>query len=494
MARRLRTRQKKTSIATPDYSTAPQTSGMFQSRPFVVQTQTAQKSQQPDLKTSLMRAQRYGHRLDKMRPVGATDPKAVQPKQRMGHLVGSDRAMPQVLKAKLSVGAPGDTYEQGADAVAAQVVDRIHGRGDQAAQESAPSQPIQQRQKKKSSQPKGLNIQPLVQRESAEGVQEFHSNSGGKNPIQQIKDSNAPVQLADYTSPGDPAISATMSAASITNFGPYIWDSDVPRFKLNNAYTTWTIADCVNSAIYEPETNAVSGEKSKKQGLINMRRTAAMRAVFGATKGVAEKIMQQNNGTAPRAFANLATEDTYSVGHSNERHILGNGLMTGHRQVALRAAFWKVNGVRMDLDAAGTATVFANQTTATTAVTTALNNELVANWATHRADLARGKQVKINSPVSVSCVAYTKRDAPPGSPYPDTEMPKYIDNTKSGDRELYPGDYVGPGQPSDANAPDPTKQSLTTGGSVVYNHVYVIVDPNPSAPGGWAIYTAYPKP
>lgn len=41
--------------------------------------------------------------------------------------------------------------------------------------------------------------------------------------------------------------------------------------------------------------------------------------------------------------------------------------MTGNRQVALRAAFWRVNGVngvRMDLDAAGTATVFANDAAA----------------------------------------------------------------------------------------------------------------------------------
>lgn len=83
MASRLRTRQKISSKQTPDFSTAP-AQAMFQSRPFVVQTQTAQKPQQPDLKTSLMRAQRYGHNLSRMHPARVSAPIAIQPKQGNG--------------------------------------------------------------------------------------------------------------------------------------------------------------------------------------------------------------------------------------------------------------------------------------------------------------------------------------------------------------------------------------------------------------------------
>ncbi len=68
MKSRIRTRKKTTREQALDSSAAP-AQPMFQSRPFVVQSQSTQKSQQqPDLKTSLRRAQRYGHHLDRMRP------------------------------------------------------------------------------------------------------------------------------------------------------------------------------------------------------------------------------------------------------------------------------------------------------------------------------------------------------------------------------------------------------------------------------------------
>ena len=79
MASRLRTRKKITRHQTPDLSTIP-AQPMFQSRPFVVQTQSAQKSQQPDLKTSLRRAQRYGHHLSRLQPAGIAAPAVVKPK------------------------------------------------------------------------------------------------------------------------------------------------------------------------------------------------------------------------------------------------------------------------------------------------------------------------------------------------------------------------------------------------------------------------------
>jgi hypothetical protein len=167
--------------------------------------------------------------------------------------------------------------------------------------------------------------------------------------------------------------------------------------------------------------------------------------------------------------------------------------MTGHREVALRAAFWKVNGVRMDLDAAGTATVFANDAAALAAVKAALLAELSANWAAHRVTLAKGTQVKITHAVAINTVGYTKSDAPVGTPYPEPMTPKYIDGSKAGDRQLYAGDYAGVGRPADPNAPDAAKAPLTTGGPGAMGSIFLIVDPNQNADGGWAVYTTYPK-
>ena len=44
--------------------------GMFQSRPFVVQSKAGEEGERSELKTSLMRAEHYGHHLSQMQPVG----------------------------------------------------------------------------------------------------------------------------------------------------------------------------------------------------------------------------------------------------------------------------------------------------------------------------------------------------------------------------------------------------------------------------------------
>lgn len=60
----MRTRK---SFASRAKQTGEQTSSsLFQSRPFTVQKQSEENSQPEDIKTSLMRAQRYGHSLSKM--------------------------------------------------------------------------------------------------------------------------------------------------------------------------------------------------------------------------------------------------------------------------------------------------------------------------------------------------------------------------------------------------------------------------------------------
>jgi hypothetical protein len=99
MKSRIRTHKKSTREQTPDFSTAP-AQPIFQSRPFVVQSKTAEQSQKSDLKTSLMRAQRYGHHLSQMPPVGVWAPKAVQPKLGNGQQNESESAKaPQELQA-----------------------------------------------------------------------------------------------------------------------------------------------------------------------------------------------------------------------------------------------------------------------------------------------------------------------------------------------------------------------------------------------------------
>lgn len=72
---------------TSDLSNTP-AQGMFQSRPFVMQPQATEKSQeQPDLKVSLMRAERHGHHLSKIQPASDSATTAVQPKLEMGQPV-----------------------------------------------------------------------------------------------------------------------------------------------------------------------------------------------------------------------------------------------------------------------------------------------------------------------------------------------------------------------------------------------------------------------
>jgi hypothetical protein len=348
-----------------------------------------------------------------------------------------------------------------------------------------------------------VNDDPSLEREAdeqgaraARGEPAGGARAGGAGGSAAIQRATGPIQMKSYTTPTDAAIAAAMTTAHIADFGPYEWNDDNPRakmFKLK-AGVAWTLADCVNQPIYEPEdpAKAVADEKGKN-ALIKQRVRAARMAIFGKAQGVVDKIMDHDEGKTPRDCVSLAAEDAASGGHIVERHILGKGLMTGHEQVALRAAFWKVNGVKMDLDPLGTATVFASEAGALTAVQAALLAELSANWAVHRVSLAKGTQVKITHAAAIKTVGYTKKDAPLGTPYVETLMPKYMDNAKAGDRVLYPGHYAGAGRPTDPAAPDPAKDPLTTGGDRNAVSIYLIVDPQQNADGGWAVYTTYPK-
>ncbi len=91
MGRRLHTHQKNTKIPTPEPSTAP-AQGMFQPRPFGKPAATADVYQQPDLKTSLVQAERYGHHLSQMHDTDVSPPQVTQLKRGKGRSMPSEPA------------------------------------------------------------------------------------------------------------------------------------------------------------------------------------------------------------------------------------------------------------------------------------------------------------------------------------------------------------------------------------------------------------------
>ncbi|MEH1904661.1 MAG: hypothetical protein V7L04_25460 [Nostoc sp.] len=83
MTRQQHSQTKNSQKQTSTFSSAS-TGGMFESRPFVVQASRGENVQQPDLKTSLMQVERYGHHLNRMQPFGNEATIAVQPKMETG--------------------------------------------------------------------------------------------------------------------------------------------------------------------------------------------------------------------------------------------------------------------------------------------------------------------------------------------------------------------------------------------------------------------------
>jgi hypothetical protein len=116
MKSRIRAHKKRTREQIPD--TTAQAKPMFQPRPFVVQSQSAQKSQQPDLKTSLRQAERYGHHLSQMHSTGVSNQTGVQPKRELGRLsMQYQRAGVSPVQAKLTVEEPQGKIVQRQDGV-----------------------------------------------------------------------------------------------------------------------------------------------------------------------------------------------------------------------------------------------------------------------------------------------------------------------------------------------------------------------------------------
>jgi len=100
----------------PQQSTSTPVQNQLRSRPFASQPETDITQQQalPNLQTQLETARRLGHSFSKISAI--------------------------IIQPKLTIGAVGDKYEQEADRVAQQVVQRINAPGDGRSQ---PEQPIQ---------------------------------------------------------------------------------------------------------------------------------------------------------------------------------------------------------------------------------------------------------------------------------------------------------------------------------------------------------------
>ncbi|WP_414624337.1 hypothetical protein [Calothrix sp. CCY 0018] len=83
MISQVHTQNQKTKKEPQDFSNTP-VQGMFQSQPFVMQAKTANKEQQPDFKASLMRAEKYGHRLNQIDSTNQSSLTALQLKMGTG--------------------------------------------------------------------------------------------------------------------------------------------------------------------------------------------------------------------------------------------------------------------------------------------------------------------------------------------------------------------------------------------------------------------------
>jgi hypothetical protein len=132
-------------------SSTPAKTGSFQSRPFAEpadsEAVSTQQQETPDLQTQLDKAARFGHHFGRVR-VGNTS---------------------SVIQPKLTVGAPGDKYEQEADQVAAQVIGMAEPTNQQPVQREMA---LEEEQESVQTKPLAASITPLVQREVAAAPEE----------------------------------------------------------------------------------------------------------------------------------------------------------------------------------------------------------------------------------------------------------------------------------------------------------------------------------
>ncbi len=161
-------REKNLGKNSSDSSATPLRTGMFRSRPFsdptVSDEVSPHKQELPDLQTQLERGARFSQSLSRMKVYGNRP--AIQP--------------------KISVGAPGDKYEQEADQMAQQVMSMP------AAVTHPPIQRLEKQEEEKEpvqTKPLAASITPLVQRETApEELEEDKQPVQTKRSLQRATD------------------------------------------------------------------------------------------------------------------------------------------------------------------------------------------------------------------------------------------------------------------------------------------------------------------
>jgi hypothetical protein len=109
MPKQVSSRTRSPSKRTSEFSTVSD-GGMFQSRPFVMQSKVGEEGEKSGLKTSLMRAERYGHHPSQMQFAGVSDPQTVQPKKVTRQPLESQRAEAPPMQL-----APGSRKRKRAD-------------------------------------------------------------------------------------------------------------------------------------------------------------------------------------------------------------------------------------------------------------------------------------------------------------------------------------------------------------------------------------------
>jgi hypothetical protein len=137
----------------------------LRSRPFAppIQAETTPQAELPDLQTQLENAQRFGHSFAK---ISASRPSIIQP--------------------KLTIGAPGDKYEQEADRVAQQVVQRINAPQ---LEQPQPAQAVQRETLPDENDE--LQRAPMLRRKAGEGA--IAATTELESAIQQSRGSGQPL-------------------------------------------------------------------------------------------------------------------------------------------------------------------------------------------------------------------------------------------------------------------------------------------------------------
>lgn len=129
MAQRVFSTMRRPSRKTSEFSSISD-GEMFKSRPFVVQTKVGEERKKPDLRTSLMRAQRYGHQVSKINLSDFSAPQAVQSKIATRQPVQSQWA--EALPMQLTPDPYEGLFPPGADSIPVKYYNQRQGHNGEA--------------------------------------------------------------------------------------------------------------------------------------------------------------------------------------------------------------------------------------------------------------------------------------------------------------------------------------------------------------------------